>query len=276
MSISKKTINTYVNDLVLSYKTRKIDLLNRGLGDKEFFYLNLHKSEYSRTVYDVVKSIGLGAEKSILEIGAYLGVVSISLSKLKYNVSATEIPEFLSNKRLQELYAENNINYSSINLNKAKLPYSDNQFNAVIMCEVLEHLNFNPLPCIQEVNRILKPGGCFYLAMPNQASLKRRVQLLFGMSIHHPISCFFEQLSGKENKIVGIHWREYTVSETKELLKSLGFEIERTYYTSANLSTNPIKLLLKRILYKLAPSLQEGQVCIAKKVRYPNIEFKNL
>jgi 2-polyprenyl-3-methyl-5-hydroxy-6-metoxy-1,4-benzoquinol methylase len=276
MSISRKKIDKYVYDLVSTYKTRKIDLLGRGLGEKEFFYLNLHKSEYSRTVYDVVQTIGTGEDKSILEIGAYLGVVSISLSKLNYNVSATEIPEFLSNKRLQDLYAENDIDFSSINLDNGKIPYDDNQFNAVIMCEVLEHLNFNPLPCIQEVNRILKPGGCFYLAMPNHASLKRRVQLLFGKSTSHPISCFFEQLSDTENKIVGIHWREYTVSETKELLTSLGFEIEKTYYTSANLSTNPFKLFLKRMLYKILPSLQEGQVCIAKKVKYPAIEFKNL
>ena len=58
------------------------------------------------------------------------------------------------------------------------------------MCETLEHLNFNPLPVIQEIHRVLKRGGLFYCALPNIASRGNRLKLLEGKSIHNPIAEF--------------------------------------------------------------------------------------
>jgi hypothetical protein len=51
---------------------------------------------------------------------------------------------------------------------------------AIVMCEVLEHLNFNPLPLIKEINRVGKPNSLFYLSLPNQAYYRNRLKLLFG------------------------------------------------------------------------------------------------
>ena len=72
-----------------------------------------------------------------------------------------------------------------------KLPYRSNSMDAVVMCEVLEHLNFNPLPVLLEINRVLKDNGIIYIGMPNQASLGNCLLLLFGKSIHNSISDFF-------------------------------------------------------------------------------------
>ena len=46
-----------------------------------------------------------------------------------------------------------------------KIPYSSTRFDVVIATEVLEHVEF-PEKLLQEVKRVLKPGGQLFLTMP--------------------------------------------------------------------------------------------------------------
>jgi 2-polyprenyl-3-methyl-5-hydroxy-6-metoxy-1,4-benzoquinol methylase len=54
--------------------------------------------------------------------------------------------------------------------------YPDDHFDVVTMWDVLEHLH-DPVGTLQEINRILKPGGIVVIRVPNLASLDAR---LFG------------------------------------------------------------------------------------------------
>ena len=56
------------------------------------------------------------------------------------------------------------------NLNKFPYPFKDNSFEEVHMYHVLEHLD-NPLRVMEEINRILKVGGKFYLRVPHFSSM---------------------------------------------------------------------------------------------------------
>lgn len=154
--------NKLVDDIIVTYKDNPIDLLNIGAGDAEYQYLLCLRDAYVRTIKDTVPLLTEGAK--VLEIGSLLGVVSIALTKLEFKVTGTDIPEFFASDKLQALYRKNSIAFDKINLHDYKLPYPDQSFDLVIMCEVLEHLNFNPLPVLQEINRILKPGAYIYIA----------------------------------------------------------------------------------------------------------------
>ena len=50
---------------------------------------------------------------------------------------------------------------AGVRLQDYVLNFEEGANNAVIMCEVLEHLNFNPFPLLKEINRILSVGGVF-------------------------------------------------------------------------------------------------------------------
>lgn len=45
------------------------------------------------------------------------------------------------------------------------LPVASESFDSILLLDVLEHLH-DPAHCIQEVARVLKPGGVFYLQVP--------------------------------------------------------------------------------------------------------------
>jgi SAM-dependent methyltransferase len=46
-----------------------------------------------------------------------------------------------------------------------RMPFRENSFDSAICTEVLEHLP-EPLACIQEIGRVLRPGGRLYLTAP--------------------------------------------------------------------------------------------------------------
>jgi SAM-dependent methyltransferase len=48
------------------------------------------------------------------------------------------------------------------------------KYDVVVMSELIEHLP-NPLPYVEDVLRILRPGGVLYLTTPNYGSLQRRL-----------------------------------------------------------------------------------------------------
>jgi SAM-dependent methyltransferase len=258
-----------VNNIIHTYKGNPIDPLGIGAGDSEYQYLQNLKYSYARTVKDVAPMLEKGAK--VLEIGSLLGVVSIALTQLGFIVTGTDIPEFHASTKLQELYKKNNIAFDKVNLHNYSLPYADESFDMIIICEVLEHLNFNPLPVLQEMNRVLKKGGFIYIAMPNQACIDNRLKMLSGRSIHDPIQYFFDQLDRNKNIIVSRHWKEYTMAEAIEMVERMGFDITRNYYFSQNGPRKTTFLTAFRILSYLLPAFRSSLVVIGKKKAIPPV-----
>ena len=246
------------------YRVDPIDLLHVGDAAGENIYLENARRSYGRTIGDVLTLYEKHFEErgsiKILEIGSFLGVVSIVLARLGFSVTALDIPEFMANNRLQERFYRHGVTVHSTNLSEGRIPEDSGEFNLVIMCETLEHFDFNPVPVLLEINRVLRSDGVIYLSLPNLASLVNRAKLLCGRSIHNPVNDFFDQLRKDCNMIVGIHWREYTKSEIAELLEATGFSIDSHYYFTSTTSMLPA-----RILYAFFPSLRPNQTAIAKR-----------
>jgi 2-polyprenyl-3-methyl-5-hydroxy-6-metoxy-1,4-benzoquinol methylase len=230
-----KRIAFLVSDTLDLYRIDPVDLLNIGDGDGEYRYLESHRHQYERTIQDICTHfIYIQAYTSvrILELGSFLGLVSIVLSRLGFSVTAADIDEFTSCTNLQNKFKAYDVNYVSCNLRHYSLPFGSEEYDVVIMCETLEHLNFNPLPVIKEINRVIKTQGLLYLMLPNIARIDNRLKLLSGQSIHNPIADFKAQLDANDNMIVGLHWREYTIDEIKEMLELMSFTVIDQYYNN--------------------------------------------
>jgi len=216
--------------------------------------------------------------KRILEVSSFLGVVDIALAKIGCEVYTYDIPEFQQNSRLNELYGKFNVHPSSGYLKDVwqnGLPYPDNHFDAVILSEVIEHLNFNPLPVLQEINRILKKDGILYVTTPNQVNLMNRIKIVLGRSIRNSISDSVTQLDQAKHTICGIHWREYTLEELIQLLEITGFTLlDYTYSSMASTNASPfMKKIFNATSSLIFPKLADSVTVISKKKEYKPMKF---
>lgn len=273
--MSKSTPDIILDQVIAEHEASPIDMLGIGDAGGEFEYLKTLRDSYARTVADVLSLYNQPREgERILEVGSFLGPVCITLKRLGYDVSAADIPEFHDSPSLRELYRRNDVPFDGVNLRHAQLPYGSESMDLVILCEVLEHLNFNPLPALAEIGRVLKKGGHLYIGMPNQASIVNRIKLLLGKSVHNPIQEFFTQLDRNSNMIVGLHWREYTMTETCQLMESMGFDVVRSEYYANSGSTKRFSTWLARKVLYLWPSFRPFLVVIGKKrPTSPNHDF---
>ncbi len=264
-----------VQEAIDEHRAAPVDLLGIGDAAGEIAYLTVSRPSYVRTVRDVDSLFGAGREsRHVLEIGSFLGPVSVALKSAGYQVAALDIPEFHACERLRVLYARRGIPFTGVNLRRSPLPYETESFDAVIFCEVMEHWNFNPLPVLQEVNRVLKTGGYVYIGMPNQAGIVNRVKLLLGRSIHNPVGDFFKQLDRKDNMIVGLHWREYTQAEAVQLVERMGFETAAKYYfiEEVRADARALRKLMRALVFAYPP-FRPSQVIIGRKIAQPAHDF---
>jgi SAM-dependent methyltransferase len=240
-------------------------------------YVARHRHEYIRTVRDILqfRPPKCGGVR-VLELGAFFGVNCIALNRLGYHVTAADVPEFMEIPAQTERYARYGVATKSVRLEDFVLPFGDECFDVIIMCEVLEHLNFNPLPLLKEINRIGSPSSIFYLSLPNAAQIRNRIRVLRGHAVGISIKEFFNQLDPRSSEIVNGHWREYTGPEVREMLMPLGYRIEKQYYfgLSETLQSSSLRHLAARIFYQKLPWLKENQTTIAVKEKRTDLTFR--
>lgn len=99
-------------------------------------------------------------------------------------------------------------------------------FDAITMLHVIEHLK-SPLDYLQRINELLKPGGVFFLALPNIRSRSALLKfLLEKMKIKR------ENIGGYYD--TGHHLFYYTPETISDILKLNGFEIKALYDSKEN------------------------------------------
>ena len=260
-------IQNIVDKLIEDFCKSDLNLDGTGNNLSQKFYLEVMRYSYYKTIRDCKKFLP-NKNANIVELGSYLGIVAKSLKVLGHNVTACDIPYFFDREEIKEYFLRSDIKSLAFNLRDYKIPLKKSSQDAVIACEIIEHLNFNPLPIIKEINRILKVGGNLYIATPNGDSLIKKIRyLFFGKQPSLDVMQFYEQLDSSKNMVVGLHWREYSLKEIKKMVLPFGFELQSKRFSS-NVGVNHgglIKILLKKTIFSL-PGCKANQVLIFKKI----------
>lgn len=158
----------------------------------------------------------------ILDIGCGYGTLLALASEIYgapgYCMDVTPYlkPAFASRRHL--VFARANIELSPI-------PWSP-KFDVVILTEVLEHFNFQPLPTLRKIHDALGPDGVLFLSTPDAHDWGR-------------VLTYYRHLSDlpmpdPSRKIRDAHIWIYDQEEITTLLDQAGFRIARLEYAQGN------------------------------------------
>ena len=146
----------------------------------------------------------------LLDVAAGSGIAAGILQDRGWEVSALDISEELVSQ-----IRDRGIEARVHDLSSRPLPFEDQTFEAVFAGEIIEHL-VDTSGFLEQLRRVLRPGGVLVLTTPNLASIENRLRLLFG---RYPI--WVEYALSDQG-----HVRAYTLPTLRSHLRSTGFQVE--------------------------------------------------
>ncbi len=108
-------------------------------------------------------------------------------------------------------------------------PMDSESTDVVIFADVIEHLHHSPKPALEEIMRILRPGGAVIASTPNATRLTVRLKVLAGVSNWPKVWDFFDEPLSHYG-----HHHEYTIEEFKGVFERTGFLIDRFSLRESN------------------------------------------
>lgn len=149
--------------------------------------------------------------KKILDIGCQSGDVCYQLYENGHEPYGIDILEKLIDTA-RDKYPKIDFRVGNC---ETKISFEDKSFDVVWAGDVIEHIRFTDT-FINEVNRVLKPGGLFILTTPMHNRLKNIIISLYNFEMH-----FDPEFP---------HLRFYTLKSLRRVLETRGFRIVRVKY----------------------------------------------
>jgi|HubBroStandDraft_2_1064218.scaffolds.fasta_scaffold32341_2 ubiquinone/menaquinone biosynthesis C-methylase UbiE len=172
----------------------------------------------------------LGSEKGhILDIGCAAGAEFEPLLARGFQIVGIDYsPEMLT--LAHQRYAASH----AVQLSRADaelLPFPDASFDHVVCLGVFEYLSTYDR-CLEEIHRVLRPGGVVIISLPTRISLDRISLNLFNLTAV-PAWRAIKKLRGKRTsgKPVGRHWNRCIPWQIPALLHKHGFNPEHSAYS---------------------------------------------
>jgi len=156
----------------------------------------------------------------ILDVGGAYGTLAL----FGKNIFDCEIymTDFLDVYVSQSFLKKRNINFQVNNIELDSFPW-DLDFDIIIFTEILEHLNFHPVPTLKKLHSLLSDDGHLYLSTPDATEWGRITKFYSSIADMPPPQ--------KGQPIVDEHVFQYYKDELFKVLNDAGFKIEKFDYS---------------------------------------------
>jgi SAM-dependent methyltransferase len=232
----KKKAHDGLNDFSVD-EQEMVDYILSFISDPgDLAYAMLHMRRFINTLHRIPPP--QTAADRLLELGSMLSLAPAIKKFCGYQeVRCADFWES-DEKLVYETMAQKNgaevhtFELRNFNAERDPFPWPDNHFRAAICCEVLEHLQSDPMHMLWEINRSLAPDGFLLLTTPNIASARSIEGLLVG--------CAPYLLSQYNRKTpLAQHNREYAPYEVGVALAAAGFTVVELETEDVWMRSNP-------------------------------------
>lgn len=158
----------------------------------------------------------------LLDVGAQIGALTLYAAQLGCRAAAVDYPFYAM--RYGCIAADHGVDYRVCDLGSQRLPFDEASFDFVVYTDVIEHHSFSPKRVLNDIHRVLCPGGRIIVTTPNHASIYNRLLLLSGKSVNDAFDSYFDA-SAELATYLG-HHREFTRHELRLALERTGFCVE--------------------------------------------------
>jgi SAM-dependent methyltransferase len=150
----------------------------------------------------------------------------------------------------------------NFNVERDAFPWPDDHFRVALCCELLEHLQSDPMHMLCELNRVLEPGGFLLLTTPNIASARSIEGVLIGCAPY-----LLSQYNLRTP--VDQHNREYAPYEVGLALAAAGFTVVELETEDVWLRSNPAIIELLREVNLPTENRGDNIFALARKTSPP-------
>jgi SAM-dependent methyltransferase len=180
-------------------------------------YQNTHTRRTARTIETLLDQSPKG---KLLELGTST-IVPLVLDKLapelEVHVTDFDLTKPSSGKMTVSMgESSREVPVYRVDLETQPLPIADDTFDYVLCCEVIEHMELDPMFMITEINRVLRPGGMLILTTPNITSSWAIWKILRGFDPY-----FYMQY--RRSPKLYRHNYEYSPYSISQIMKAGGF-----------------------------------------------------
>ncbi len=189
----------------------------------------------------------------VLDIGCFVGYLGEKLTE-QGNKEVTGVDCL---EAALERASERGLTTVLADIDEGVLPFEDARFDLVIAADVLNSV-FDPDSAIEEIHRVLKPGGKIVITVPNLAGIGNRMLMLFGKAPHN--------LQERAREGVG-HLRLFTFKSLERLLTDYDFKTlkrESVTFCSPFMRFGFTRIPLLRKFFPLKPEYEYGRLSFSR------------
>jgi SAM-dependent methyltransferase len=217
-----KMVNAYLNKPSISSVKKCQDEISSL--DRNPYYMNSYRAEelyyWLRIPQWIYEDFANHRVERCLDIGSAFGTLALYCHKL--TGCSVYCVDVVDSYRSRSMFKKYNFHFKISNIELDPAPF-DVKFDVIILTEILEHFNFNPVPTLKKIGALLAEGGKLYLSTPD-ASEWGRVTKYYSAVGEMPYP-------RRDLPMFDAHIYQYNKEELLSVLGAAGFKVDRFGYS---------------------------------------------
>jgi SAM-dependent methyltransferase len=212
---SKDRIRDALNRSIARYPAMEIEPVTNEMYDLRGLYTD-DLDRFAFHLAHVLKFVPPGGR--IADVGAGLGPQIHALTSLGYRgVVVDDFGDIWHAKAIDVLEWQKRDGVEVVSCDALSgVPLEEGSIDAVMTFDCLEHLHHSPKRMLQDCVKALKPGGLFFLGVPNCVNMRKRVTVPCGYGKWSRIEEWYDK------EVFRGHVREPDVEDLRYIANSLG------------------------------------------------------